>query len=141
MYDFNNRLGSFAWKVIVCSTKVRDKLLDMEKVWRKSIVSPLLYKAWANFFHKKALRRERNFLGQFFFGMFYIETNDQIMQGWKLMVKRFQRSIQVSFFSDWPWSRLLIYNLKMVTLQIGDLNILYTLFLWDWEFHLKTVFF
>ena len=29
--------------------------------------------------------------------MFYMRTNDQIMQGWKLMVKRFQMSSQVSF--------------------------------------------
>ena len=27
-----------------------------------------------------------------------MRTNDQIMQGWKLMAKRYQRSNQVSFF-------------------------------------------
>ena len=30
-------------------------------------------------------------------GVFYMGTNNQIMQGGKLMVKRFQRSSQVSF--------------------------------------------
>ena len=29
--------------------------------------------------------------------MFYMRNNDQFMQGGKLMVKRFQRSSQVSF--------------------------------------------
>ena len=48
-------------------------------------------------FHKKALHGRKNFLGQISWGMFYMGTNDQIMQGGKLMVKRFQRSSQVSF--------------------------------------------
>ena len=38
---------------------------------------------------------EETFLGKFFLGMFYMENNDQIMQGRKLIVKRFQRSSQV----------------------------------------------
>ena len=42
-------------------------------------------------FHKKALHGLTNFFGQMFGGMFYMETNDQVMQGGKLMVKRFQR--------------------------------------------------
>ena len=41
---------------------------------------------------------EQNFLRNFF-GMFYIEANDQIMEIRELMIKRFQRSSQVSFFS------------------------------------------
>ena len=48
-------------------------------------------------FHKKPLHGGANLFGQFFWGMFYMGTNYQIMQGRKLMVKRFQRSIQVSF--------------------------------------------
>ena len=50
-----------------------------------------------DFFHKKPLHGGANLFGQFFWGMFYMETNYQIMQGRKLMVKWFQRSIQVSF--------------------------------------------
>ena len=40
---------------------------------------------------------ETNVLGVNYGGMFYTGTNDQIMQAGKLMVKRFQRSSQVSF--------------------------------------------
>ena len=52
------------------------------------------------FFIKKLCMGEQPFLGNFLGGMFYIRTKDQIMQGGKLMVKRFQRSNQVSFSSD-----------------------------------------
>ena len=55
------------------------------------------YKVWWNFFRKKALHGGRNLSGQIYGGMFYMGTNDQIMQGRKLMVKRFQSSSQVSF--------------------------------------------
>ena len=48
-------------------------------------------------FCKKALHGKTNFLGQICWGMFYMWTNDQIIQGGKLMVKRFQKSSQVSF--------------------------------------------
>ena len=48
-------------------------------------------------FCKKALHGETNFLGQIYGGMFYMWTNDQTIQGGKLMVKRFQKSRQVSF--------------------------------------------
>ena len=40
---------------------------------------------------------EQFFLVKFMGGIFYIGTNDQIMQGGKLMVKRFQWSSQVNF--------------------------------------------
>ena len=49
------------------------------------------------FFMKKLCIGKETFWDNFF-RMFYMETNDQIMQGWKLMVKMFQRSIQVSCF-------------------------------------------
>ena len=48
-------------------------------------------------FRKKALLGRIHFLGQIYGRMFYMGTNDQIMQGGKLMVKRYQRSSQVSF--------------------------------------------
>ena len=48
-------------------------------------------------FRKKALLGRIHFLGQIYGRMFYMGTNDQIMQGGKLMVKRFQRLSQVSF--------------------------------------------
>ena len=56
-------------------------------------------KVWGPFFDKKALHGRTNYSGQIFRGMFYMGTNDQIMQGKKLMVKKFQRLSQVSFSS------------------------------------------
>ena len=52
------------------------------------------------------------FGGKFFRGIFYIGTIDQIMLGRKLMIKRFQGSIQVSFSSHGPLPGLLINYLK-----------------------------
>ena len=52
------------------------------------------------FFLKKLCTGEQTFLSKFMGGgegMFYMGTNDQSMQGEKLVVKRFQRSSQVSF--------------------------------------------
>ena len=52
------------------------------------------------FFPKKALHGGTNIFEQIYGGgggMFYMGTNDQSMQGEKLVVKRFQRSSQVSF--------------------------------------------
>ena len=43
------------------------------------------------FFIKKRCMGGKNFFGQIFGGMFYMGTNDQIMEVGKLMVKRFQR--------------------------------------------------
>ena len=60
---------------------------------------PLPLQSMGNFFRKKALPGEANVFGQIYVGgcFKFIGTNDQIMQGGKLMVKRFQRLSQVSF--------------------------------------------
>ena len=69
------------------------KLLEMGKDMKiKDGNSSLPTKYWGTLFVKKALHGGTNFFGQIYGGMFYIGTNDQIMQGGKLMVKRFQRS-------------------------------------------------
>ena len=73
------------------TTKVREE--------KHSASSPP-YKVWAKFFHKNVLHGGTNFFGQILGVMFYMYNNDQIMQWGKLMVKRFQRSSQVSFFSQ-----------------------------------------
>ena len=80
---------------------VRDELLEMGKdLKKKHSVSLSPYKVWGNFFHKKALHEGTNIFGQIFLGgMFYMGTNNQIMQGTKLMVKRLKRLSQVSFSS------------------------------------------
>ena len=90
---------------MVCTIKVGDKLLEMEKdLGIQHSVSSSPNKIWANFFHKKALHGETIYFGNFFFffwrGGVYMGTNDQIMQGGKLMVKRFQMSSPVSSSSD-----------------------------------------
>ena len=80
-------LGSFASKVMICTTNIRNDLLEMGKGLKtKHSVSSLPYtppyKVWGNFFHNKALHGGTNVFGQFFFGgIFYMGTNDQIMQG------------------------------------------------------------
>ena len=61
---------------------------------------------------------EQTFLGNFFGGMFYMGTNDQIIQGGKLMVKRFQRSSQVSFSARQP--DLGYWHIETLIPQIGD---------------------
>ena len=67
-------LGSFACKVIVCTTKVRDELLEMGKILKiKNIVSSHPYKVWGNFFQKKSFAWGNklfgaNFLGDVFHG-------------------------------------------------------------------------
>ena len=65
----------------------------------KHSVSSTPCNIWGKFFHKKVLHGETNVFGHIFGGMFYMVTNDQIRQGGKLMVKRFQRSSRVSFSS------------------------------------------
>ena len=57
------------------------------------------------FFAKRLCIGEQRFWSKFMGGgggLFYTGTNDQIMEGGKLMVKRFQRSSQVSFPLIYP---------------------------------------
>ena len=62
------------------------------------MVSPLpTYRVWGEFFCKKALHGGTSVFGQIQGEMFYVVTNDQIMQGEKLMVKKFEISSQVGF--------------------------------------------
>ena len=72
-------LGSFAWRAIVCTTKVRMKLLEMGKDMKikHSVSSP---KCMGRLFLKNSLHGGANSLGQIYGGMFYMETNDQIKQ-------------------------------------------------------------
>ena len=78
------------------------KLLEMGKdiKIKHRVSSPLPpTKSGGTFFAKKLCMREQAFfMGKCYGEMFYLGTIDQIMQGRKLMVKRFQRSSQVSFF-------------------------------------------
>ena len=61
------------------------RLLEMEKDMKiKHSVSFPLYKAWGKCFCKNVLHGETNFLGQIYGGMFYMETNNQIVHRGKL---------------------------------------------------------
>ena len=76
-----------------------DELLEMGKDLKiKHSVSSHPTKYGGTFFIKKLCIGEQTFLGKFFWDVF-MGTNDQIMQGGKLMLKRFQRLSQVSFSS------------------------------------------
>ena len=94
-------------------------------------------------FRKKALLGRIHFLGQIYGRMFYMGTNDQIMQGGKLMVKRFQRSSQVSFPLIDPdlgyW--YIIWKVNTTNRGLNLKNTFCTLCLWGWGFHVKSVFF
>ena len=82
--------------------------------------APPSYKVWGSFFNRKALYEEQTFFGQIVGGMFYMRANDQIMQGGKLMVKRFQRSSQVSFSSRLTLTWVIDILFEKLTPQIGD---------------------
>ena len=95
------------------------------------------------FCRQKALHGRANFFGQIYGGMFYIGTNDQIMQGGKLMVQRFQRLSQVSFSLIDPdlsyW--YIIWKINTTNRGLSLKNTFCTLSLWGWEFHVQPVFF
>ena len=59
------------------------KILEMENDMKikHSVFPASTSKIWEAFFLKKALHGERNLFGQIYEGIFYMETNDQIMQG------------------------------------------------------------
>ena len=92
-------------------------------------------------FRKKALLGRIHFLGQIYGRMFYMGTNDQIMQGGKLMVKRFQRSSQVSFPLIDPdlgyW--YIIWKVNTTNRGLNLKNTFCTLCLWGWGFHVTPV--
>ena len=70
-----------------------------------------------------ALHGRAKFFGQMFGGIFYMGTNDQIMQGGNLMVKRFQRTNQVSFSSHWLWPGYwyIIWNINTTNRHMGTI--------------------
>ena len=103
-------LGSFAWEVIVCTTKVRDEPLEMEKELKikKSVSSPPSppTKYWGTdggtVFIKKLCMGEQTFLGKYFGGCFAWGIMIRSCKGELMVNKRFQRSIPDSFSSYWP---------------------------------------
>ena len=87
-------LGSFAWKVIVCTTKVRYETFRNGKKYEDKawcLFSPL--QSMGNLSRKKTLHGGTNVFEEIYGrGMFCMGTNDQIMKGeGELRIKRFQR--------------------------------------------------
>ena len=111
------------------------------KIKHSASTSP--YKVWRNFFCKKALHGETNFFGQIHGGMFYMWTNDQIIQGGKLMVKRLQKSSQVTFPLIDPdlgyW--YLVWKINTTNRGLNFKNTFCILSLWGRGFLVKPVFF
>ena len=109
----------------------------------KDSASTSPYKVWRNFFCKKALHGETNFFGQIYGGMFYMWTNDQIIQGGKLMVKRLQKSSQVTFPLIDPdlgyW--YLVWKINTTNRGLNFKNTFCILSLWGRGFLVKPVFF
>ena len=64
---------------------------------KHSVSSPLPSTKYGGNLLQKIFPCRKKHFGQIYGGMFYMETNDQIMQGRNLMVKRFQRLSQVRF--------------------------------------------
>ena len=68
---------SFASKIIVCTTKVRDETFKKGKDMKiKHSVSSPPTKYSETFFSKNALHGWKNVLGKIYGGMFYTGTND-----------------------------------------------------------------
>ena len=136
--DFKNS-DCFAWKVIVCTTKVRNKTFRnaKKKIRRQIIVSPLPLTMYGELFLWKSFAWRANFLGEIYGRMFYMGANDQITEG-----ERFQGSSQSSFlliYSDLGYSYIIW---KFNTTNTG-LNLKNTCVLcfWGCGFHEKPLVF
>ena len=74
--------------------KLEMKLLEMGKDMKvKHSISNISPKVWGTFFLKKLWKGEKNIFGQICGGLFYMDCNDQIMQGWR-------KSFTDAFFSN-----------------------------------------
>ena len=65
----------------------------------KYSVSSLPYKVLGKCYSKKDLHRGTNFSWQIYGGMFYMETNDQIMQGKSQWLRDFKGRVKLVFLS------------------------------------------
>ena len=92
--------GSFAWKAIVFSTKVRDETFRNGKIYEDKACFPPQSKE--DFFLKKVCMGEQTFLGKFMWGVLYMGTSDQVMQ-------ERRKSFTNAFFS----------NLNTINLMVG----------------------
>ena len=109
----------------------------------KHSVSSSSYKVWGNFFHKKALHGGTNFFWQIFGGIFYMGTNDQIMQGGSYWLKGlnvwFKLVFPIIYLDLCNW--YIIWKVSTTNRGLNLKNTFCALCLWGWGFHVKSVFF
>ena len=122
-------LGSFAWKVIVCTTKIRDETFRNGKRYEGVSSLPLPTHththSMGELFSRKSFAWVKKSFGANLWGGVYVGTNDQIMQGWNLMVNRFQRRVKLVLLSlTLTWLINILF--EKLTPQIGD---------WIWKTH------
>ena len=109
---------------------------------RKHSVSSPRYKVWRNLFHKKALHGRTNFFGKIFGEMFYMGTNDQIMQGGSWWLSGFKARIKLFFslidadLGYW----CIIWKVNTTDRGLNLKNTCCTLCLWGWGSHVKPFF-
>ena len=98
-------LGSFALKIIFCTTRVRDETFRNGKRYEDKVYTLLSpYKVWENFFRKKALHGGTNFLGQIYGRVFHTVANNQIMQGgWKVNTTNSKLNLENTLFKLFLW--------------------------------------
>ena len=98
------------------------------------------YKVWGTFFKKKSFAWRTNFFGQIFWGMFYIGTNDQIMQEW---LRGFKGRVKLicPFIDPDLGYWYIIWKVNTTSRGLNLKNTFCTLCLWGWGFHVKSVFF
>ena len=103
-------------------------LQSMAQPWHKSF-------AWGG--------GELTILGKFFGRCFTWGLMIRSCKHGKQMVKRFQRSSQVSFSSHWPdlgyW--YIIWKVNTTNKRLNLKNTFCTFCLWGWDFHVRSVFF
>ena len=119
-------LGIFAWKTIVCTTKVRDETFrngkrheDKAQCFILIHRDPLPPKYGGTFFLK-----EQTFSG-IFMGNVELGTNDQIMQGrWKVSHMYFPVFWTLQFWVLlWPWWKTPQQKKWSFSLRISSVNV------------------
>ena len=127
-------LGSFAWKVVVCTTKVRDELLEMGKDLKVKHSVPLPpTKYGGTFFIKKLCMGEQTFLGKGLGGCF---TWEPMIRSFKVEVNGCKARVKLFFPLIEPdlgyWC--IIWKVNITDRWLNLKNTFYTLYLWGWVF-------
>ena len=124
-------LGIFAWKTIVCTTKVRDETFrngkgceDKAQCFILIHRGPLSPKYGRTFFLKDFAYGNKRFQA-YLWGMLNMGTNDQIMQGrWKVSHMYFPVFWTLQFWVLlWPWWKTPQQKKWSFSLRISSVNV------------------